>query len=494
MSTARITYALILGALAFIYLIWVTRSKKPDRPWTEGLLRVWIFWIITLLFVQILGGLNLISGVQSLLLAILPGLLLYQLLLLLILPILRKVVRAEGCASLWLLPSLLYPTFFSRMLSKFEPLFFIPVRRTIVPVLAWVWIVGALVSLIWRIVSHLRLRRQILHDAVPADSVTLCILGKVCKELCVEPRGALMVSPAVRAPVSIGVIEKSMMIVLPAEKSYTEQELRLILRHETVHLAHRDNLIKLFIAFITSVGWFLPLQRLGMVRASEDLELNCDEAVVRGFSEAEKRLYAELLINNAGSAKGFTTCLSASAAGLRYRLKRLVRPGKRLSGALIGMLLMAAFTLSIGTVAFAYDGQPLNSIFQDSLKGEDSLRIRLPLDRPKAEWNWSDSYYYRYYQDYSCEREEELTEYLSGITVYSCESHHSPGIVYTVSANLPQPEVWNQDWITIGRIIFTPPEYGFSFIVAPSGTYVTTDAIDLDYLRSFAGDSLEMTE
>ncbi len=93
-------------------------------------------------------------------------------------------------------------------------------------------------------------------------------------------------------------------------------------------------------------GKFNPFLWIAMKKSAEDLELSCDEAVLVHADADTRRRYAELILKTAGDSRGFTTCLSASAASLRYRLRQVVRPGRRHSGALLAGLFF--FLLAAG--------------------------------------------------------------------------------------------------------------------------------------------------
>lgn len=67
-----------------------------------------------------------------------------------------------------------------------------------------------------------------------------------------------------------------------------------------------------------------------------------------------RKKYANLILKTAGNDRGFTTCLSASASSMRYRLKSIVSPGKKHSGALIVGLMFFILCMTSGYVALAY--------------------------------------------------------------------------------------------------------------------------------------------
>ena len=75
-----------------------------------------------------------------------------------------------------------------------------------------------------------------------------------------------------------------------------------------------------------------------------------------GAGEAERRRYADLILSSAGDERGFTTCLSAKASSLRYRLKNVMQPAMKSSGALVIGIATFLLILICGQVALAYGG------------------------------------------------------------------------------------------------------------------------------------------
>ena len=123
------------------------------------------------------------------------------------------------------------------------------------------------------------------------------------------------------------------------EKDYTPEQLALIFQHEIIHLSRGDNHLKFTLILFSAFLWFHPLVWGALRICAADLELSCDEAVVYGRTPEERKAYASLLLDTKAEAQGFTTCLSASAKSLRYRLKNIVHPKKRIVGAIfVGLL------------------------------------------------------------------------------------------------------------------------------------------------------------
>ena len=104
--------------------------------------------------------------------------------------------------------------------------------------------------------------------------------------------------------------------------------------------------------------WFNPLMWAAMRKSADDFELSCDESVLLDEPQPVRRQYAELLLQTAGDERGFTTCLSATAGALRYRLKAVMKPEKKRTGAILIGLTLFALSMCSGYVALAYDAQP----------------------------------------------------------------------------------------------------------------------------------------
>lgn len=261
--------------------------------------------------------------------------------LLALLPLLRRYFSARACATLWLLP------FFGFILPGFvfrAPRPLISPNATIYCLLV-IWAAGFVILFTGCILSHLRLRHTIRHTAsAETDPETLRIWQEEMNTLGFITPVRLVRTPAAHVPFSIGHTKKTRMCVLPI-RAYTERELRLIFRHELHHLRRRDTDSKLFFVFCGCLCWFNPLIQLAIRRAADDLELSCDEIVLEHADEETRSFYAGLLLNSAGERRGFTTCLSARAASLRYRLKRVTHAQKTSEGTVMLMFFMFLFLL-----------------------------------------------------------------------------------------------------------------------------------------------------
>ena len=334
----------------------------------------------------------------------------YYVLLLAVMPLLRRHISARVCAVLWLLPGYLYFLAQVSSVQRADPggerMLVLHASGTLVTVLLAVWAAGAIGVFAWKIISHLRFRRRVLKDAVVVrDEQTLAVWqAELARAWLGETKWTLVRAPQLTTPLSIGLFQKTTCVALPA-RSYTPEELSLILRHEIIHLSRRDPASKFFMVFCTAMCWFNPLMWVAMRKSADDFELSCDESVLLAQPQPVRRQYAELLLKTAGDERGFTTCLSATASALRYRLKNIMAPGKKHTGALLVGLTFLLLTLCAGHVALAYDAQPGAARIFDGRPPEDfSLRYVDVWNDDRGSGT-----------DFGCTDEAELKDYLAAL-------------------------------------------------------------------------------
>ena len=338
---------------------------------------------------------------------------LYYAVLMLLLPLLREQISARACAVLWLLPNYLYLTTLSSM-EVSEPLWVIRAPGNWVWILFGLWLTGFVTVLLWNIVSHLRFRRKVLkgaYSAVDQPFWGLWVLEVMNGEIR-KPHFQLLISPNISSPLTVGLFRRTTKVLLP-ERSYSTEELQMIFRHEVIHIGREDCWSKFFLMFCTAMCWFNPLMWIAMRKSAEDLELSCDETALLGADGETRRQYADLILTTAGEERGFTTCLSAAASTMRYRLKSIVNPRKRRSGAIIVGLTFFVLCMTCGYTALAYGGSTGEEVLfgnQDhseihvrsiSLRGDEFQRV------------------------YTCTDEMAFLDYLAGLEIDHLTGNYS---------------------------------------------------------------------
>ena len=149
-------------------------------------------------------------------------------------------------------------------------------------------------------------------------------------------------------------------IYLPTRMDFGSTELlRHILCHETMHIRRKDNWLKFIMLITLCVHWFNPLVWLMSKYLASDLEMACDEAVLRLYdhkneTEETKKSYAFSLLAMAISGNRPTLLYSAfSKTEVEKRIQNVLHYQK--ASALL--LAFSIFLVLGGSVAFATGGQ-----------------------------------------------------------------------------------------------------------------------------------------
>lgn len=369
------TWIAIAVFIVFL-LAWRWAEENDEDPeelrWKPTVIDPMVLPIILLvdgIFVGVLKGPEVLKGWLTAICVDYTLLLtVYDTVLYLLLPLLRKHFHARTCALLWILPNFLYLTEYAWMKRRL-PRFIVHIPEKLLYVLLGVWLLGALGVFLWKITQHFRFRKQVLRGSYPVSAPETIEMWKEMQLASGlrKPWCRLYIAPETKTPLTFGLSPRRSRVLLP-EKDYSEEELRLILRHELVHIRRSDLSAKLFYVFTKSIGWFHPLVWLSLRRSADDLELSCDEAVLLGENEETRRKYAELLLCTAGDERGITSCLSASAKALKHRLTGVMLPKKKHRGwVLIGVCIFALL-MGKGLVGVSYGETTVGALLGDDIR------------------------------------------------------------------------------------------------------------------------------
>jgi len=288
---------------------------------------------------------------------------LYDLLLLCLLPWLRNRVSAQTCATLWLLPSLLYFAvhYLDEVIPQM-PRFVIYIPPAVWRVAGILWAIGFLAVLTRYFLQHRSFLRELQTGEQMPDERTCQIWHEMLQEYGFpeEDPIPLRITSGTATPLVVGVRASKLRAYLP-EHAYGEAELQLIFRHELCHITRGDGETKLFWCLCRAFCWFNPLIWIAAQKAMDDLELACDELVLQDADQQTRYTYARLLLDTAGDARGISTCLSSAAQTLRHRLKSVTAPRKvpRGTALLFGMMILLCLTQ--GQIAFSTQRSNLGS-------------------------------------------------------------------------------------------------------------------------------------
>ncbi|MDD2401915.1 MAG: M56 family metallopeptidase [Clostridia bacterium] len=135
-----------------------------------------------------------------------------------------------------------------------------------------IWLLGLVALLIYSIFTAIRLSRKLKFAKPVFDNVH-------------EMKG-------IKTPFVFGVIKPK--IYLPT--GLIETEKTFIIKHEQTHIKRFDHIIKLFAFLVLCIHWFNPLVWVAFFLMGEDMELSCDESVIKQMGSGIKKDYSASLL------------------------------------------------------------------------------------------------------------------------------------------------------------------------------------------------------
>lgn len=153
-------------------------------------------------------------------------------------------------------------------------------------------------------------------------------------------------------PFTVGFLHST--VFLP-DGRYEERDLRYILKHELVHCAERDTQLKTLFIIVNALHWFNPFVWFMKTMADQDMELACDERVLKDCSRRERNEYSEVLMSCIGTDGAGRSALSTGyVQGIRFIKKRFqnIFDLRRKGGAAVACVLTAALMAVSGLVGF----------------------------------------------------------------------------------------------------------------------------------------------
>jgi len=163
------------------------------------------------------------------------------------------------------------------------------------------WPVGVAVMLLYAGISYLRIRRKTKEAVHLKDNIWLC--------------------DRVASPFILGMFRPQ--IILPS--SITPEEAEHVIAHEQAHLKRFDHFWKPLGFVLLSVYWFNPVLWIAYIFLCKDIELACDERVIRRMNTEEIKSYSSTLLSYSISRKMISVCpLAFGEVHVKKRIKNVL--------------------------------------------------------------------------------------------------------------------------------------------------------------------------
>ncbi len=170
-----------------------------------------------------------------------------------------------------------------------------------IPILSIIWVLGMVGMLLYTVVSCFQVKRRI--------------------RTAIRLRDNIYQSETVISPFVFGVVKPT--IYLPL--SMNEREREHVIAHEQAHICRKDHWWKPLGFTLLAVYWFNPLLWLGYVLLCRDIELACDEKVVKAFDDEQKADYSQALLSCSVSRRVIAACpIAFGEVGVKDRVKSVL--------------------------------------------------------------------------------------------------------------------------------------------------------------------------
>ena len=218
-----------------------------------------------------------------------------------------------------------------------------------------IWLIGMCLCAIFFMVTYTKCCKE-FKTALPVENDFIALWQqKHPMRLPVRIRQ----SDRIKSPLTYGIFRP--VLLLPKATDWTDEtRLQYILTHEFVHIKRFDTLTKLLLTSAVCVHWFNPLVWVMYVLANRDIELSCDETVVKKFGELKKSAYALTLIGLVGK-KGplIPLCNNFSKNAMEERINAIMKIKKySISIIIVAVLLVVGVTVGFATSSAKVSDNP----------------------------------------------------------------------------------------------------------------------------------------
>lgn len=187
-----------------------------------------------------------------------------------------------------------------------------------------IWLSGSCLVLFYCMVSYWRLKRKLICSICMKDNIYL--------------------ADYIDTPFVLGVWKPR--IYLPSDLQ--SREMLYVIAHEQVHIRRRDYLIKLLAFMIVSIHWFNPLAWIALFYMGKDMELSCDEMVLKQFGMDCRNEYASVLLElTTGKKQLFGTPLAFGEGDTKGRVHNIMEYKKPVMIVVI-FAVLALIALAVG--------------------------------------------------------------------------------------------------------------------------------------------------
>lgn len=191
--------------------------------------------------------------------------------------------------------------------------------QILLPIASGIWLTGMAVMLLYSFISYLRLYHKV--------------------RMAIRVKGNIYLSEFVSSPFVLGLVKPR--IYLPYHMKETDR--RHVVSHERAHIYRRDHWWKPLGFLLLAIHWFNPMMWLAYILLCRDIELACDERVIKQLGTDQRADYSEALLHCSVTHRSIAACpLAFGEVGVKDRVKNILSYQKPAFWVIAACLLIVA--------------------------------------------------------------------------------------------------------------------------------------------------------
>lgn len=327
-----------------------------------------------------------------------------------------------------------------------------------------IWFIGVGFMALYVLISWLRLQRQVAASISIASDIRLC--------------------DHIESPFILGVFRP--VIYLPSDIG--QDALDHVLAHEKAHLARKDHWWKPLGFGLLTIHWFNPVMWLAYILLCRDIELACDEKVIRAMNPQQKKAYSTALLGCSVRRPLIAACpLAFGEVGVKERVKTVLNYKKPAF-----WIVVVAVILCIA-VAVCFLTDPLSLTVNDIVESGEYTILAQCEEYLTLTMSISDVHPDSFSQNGHTYREKEVIVYESDTTAIwlrnvrlASEGDHLLDFEFDISYDLP-----NVGTVVLPYRIDDDNSYQIHWRIAPAPGLedITSDSLYRSYLRGTGPDN-----
>ncbi len=247
-------------------------------------------------------------------------------------------------------------------------------RRGVIKLASRIWLLGIAGLLLYALVSYIRLKGKLTTAILVRDNI--------------------YETDRIQTPFVLGLTRPR--IYLPSGLAGAEAD--YIIKHEKTHIRRRDHLIKPLAFLVLVLHWFNPLIWLSYFLMIRDMEMSCDESVMRQSGEDIRVSYSNSLLALAVKQSGLLSPLAFGEGDVKTRIKNILNY-KKPAFWVVAAAVLVVVTVTAGLLADPrQDAQP-NTLANEYADDEVGVKVELLLEQIMAEGPATSSNAFDYIKD-----------------------------------------------------------------------------------------------